>query len=69
MKQPNVITATEAAREKGCNRRTIYEAANRGELGDARIGRSRLIFKDGRYDEWQPQERGRRVSAQTDVGE
>ena len=69
MKQPNVITATEAAREKGCNRRTIYEAANRGELRDTRIGRSRLIFKDRRYDEWHPQERGRRVSARTVVEE
>lgn len=69
MKQPNVITATEAAREKSCNRRTIYEAANRGELRDTRIGRARLIFKDKLYDAWQPQERGRRVSIQPEAEE
>lgn len=69
MQEPNVITVAEAATEKGCSRRTLYVALDRGDLNESRIGRARLIFKDEVYRAWQPLDRGRRVSAKTKVEE
>ncbi len=50
MKTPNVITAAEVAREKACTTQAIYNALDRGDLNEVRMGGIRLILKDAAYD-------------------
>jgi len=44
MSEPVIMTADEVAKLLGVNRKTIYEAAARGEIPHRRLGR-RLIFE------------------------
>ena len=46
-----VLTADELAELLGVNRKTIYEAASRGEIPHRRLGR-RLIFERGTVLRW-----------------
>ncbi len=62
MKKPNVLPASVAAREKGCTTQTIYNAVERGDLHEVRMGRHRLIIRDASYRKYQVQETGRRVN-------
>ena len=50
MKTPNVITAAEVAREKACTTQAIYNALDRGDLNEVRMGGIRLILKDAAYN-------------------
>ncbi len=61
MKQPNVLTAALAAREKSCTREAIYAALDRGDLNGTRMGGTRLVFVDKTYRNWQIQETGGRL--------
>lgn len=49
MLDPNVIIASEAAREKGCTAQAIYNAIDRGDLNAVRMGRHRMVVKDEKY--------------------
>lgn len=62
MKQANVILATEAAREKGCSSQAIYNAIDRGDLNEVRMGRLRMVVKDAKYRAYQVREFGGRLS-------
>ncbi len=53
MKTPYVITAAEAAREKACTTQAIYNALDRGDLNEVRMGGIRLILKDAAYEAYQ----------------
>jgi excisionase family DNA binding protein len=46
-----MITASEAARAMGCNRRTLTRLAERGEVPGMRIG-NRWIFLPSVLDAW-----------------
>ena len=59
--QANVITAAEAAREKGCTDQAIYNALDRGDLNEVRMGGMRLILKDAAYRAYQVKATGGRV--------
>lgn len=61
MKQPNVILATEAAREKGCSSQAIYNAIDRGDLNEVRMGRHRMVVIDAKYRAYRVQEFGGRL--------
>ena len=61
MMKPNVITAAEAAREKGCTDQAIYNALDRGDLNEVRMGGMRLILKDAAYRTYQVKATGGRV--------
>ena len=61
MMKPNVITAAEAAREKGCTDQAIYNALDRGALNEVRMGGMRLILKDAAYQSYQVKSTGGRV--------
>lgn len=59
--EPNVITFSAAAEEKGCGRNTLYRAARRGEIDTADVGGVRMILLDEAFAEWAPQEVGGRI--------
>lgn len=61
MKQPNVILASEAAREKRCTSQAIYNAIDRGDLNAVRMGRHWLVLKDKKYADYKVQETGGRL--------
>ncbi len=61
MKTPNVITAAEAAREKACTTQAIYNALDRGDLNEVRMGGIRLILKDEAYKAYQVKQTGGRT--------
>jgi excisionase family DNA binding protein len=48
---PVVLNATEVADLLGVNRKTIYEAAQRGDIPHQRLGR-RLLFERGLVLAW-----------------
>lgn len=52
MTDPTFITASDAAKEKGCSNQNVYQALDRGVLTERRVGNTRLIVKDDAYEEW-----------------
>lgn len=64
MPEPNVILATEAAREKGCTSQAIYNAIDRGDLNAVRMGRHRLVLKDRKYKAFKVKQTGGRLHKQ-----
>ncbi len=61
MTTPNVITVAEAAREKACTAQAIYNALDRGDLTEVRMGGIRLIMKDAAYKAYQVKATGGRT--------
>lgn len=61
MTKPNVTPVAEAARAKGCTRQTVYNAIERGDLNGVRVGGSRLVMLDEKFDAYQVQETGGRL--------
>jgi len=61
MKTPNITTAAEAAREKACTTQAIYNALDRGDLNEVRMGGIRLILKDAAYEAYQVKATGGRT--------
>ena len=61
MPKPNVTTAKEAAREKGCTQQAIYNALDRGTMSEVRLGGIRLIVKDAKYAAYKVKQTGGRV--------
>jgi predicted site-specific integrase-resolvase len=61
MEEPNVITFTDAARQKKVARSTLYRAADRGEINVVSIGSSQAILKDEAWEKWEPTETGGRA--------
>lgn len=59
--EPNVLLATKAAQEKGCTAQAIYNAIDRGDLNEVRMGRHRLVVKDDKYDSFEVKETGGRM--------
>jgi len=61
MPEPNILPATEAAREKGCTGQAIYNAIARGDLNGLRMGAHHLVFRDEKYAAYRVQETGGRL--------
>ena len=61
MEEPNVITADEAARRRGCTRQAIYNALDRGDLAEVKMGAQRLVAVDDAFAEYQVKETGGRT--------
>ena len=60
MEEANVITFTDAARQKRVARSTLYRAAERGEINVVSIGSNQAILRDEKWEKWKPKETGRR---------
>jgi hypothetical protein len=63
-----VLTVTKAAKEKGCNRATIYDALGRGDLTRFQLAEGRvLVLRDKRYEEWEPEPMGFRMKSLKEI--
>jgi len=59
---PNdLISFSDAAREIGCSRTTLYRAANDGRLNDVEVGGRRMLLKDEAWEDFEPRLKGGRV--------
>ena len=61
MAEANVIAVAEATKEKGCTAQAIYNALDRGDLTELRMGGIRLILKDEAYAAYQVKQTGGRT--------
>jgi len=61
MKIEDVISFSDAAREKGCSRTTLYRAVDDGRLNDTEVGGRRMLIKDKAWKSFEPKLKGGRV--------
>lgn len=54
----DLITFTEAAKDKKCGRTTVYRAAWDGRLNTIEVGDRNMIVKDEKYEGFEPEYRG-----------
>jgi excisionase family DNA binding protein len=54
MQPEDLISFSDAAREIGCSRTTLYRAADDGRLNDVEVGGRRMILKDDAWDRFEP---------------
>lgn len=57
----DVITFSDAAREVGCSRTTLYRAVDDGRLMAVEVGGRKMILKDEAWDAFEPKLKGARV--------
>ena len=61
MQPDDLISFSDAAREIGCSRTTLYRAADDGRLNDVEIGGRRMLLKDEAWEDFEPNRIGARV--------
>lgn len=52
------VTASMAAEEKRCSRQNVYQALDAGRLTEKRVGETRLIVVDEKYEQFTPRPYG-----------
>jgi len=57
----DVITFSDAARQIGCSRTTLYRAVDDGRLTAVEVGGRKMILKDEAWDDFEPKRIGGRV--------
>jgi hypothetical protein len=60
----NVVSFTQAAKEKDCGRTTLYRARDRDELTVVQVGSRGMILRDDAFENWQPKGPGGRPRQQ-----
>ncbi len=69
MDPDDLISFSDAAREIGCSRTTLYRAADDGRLNDVEVGGRRMLVKDDAWETFEPiltGARARQVKEQDD---
>jgi excisionase family DNA binding protein len=61
MDPDDLISFSDAAREIGCSRTTLYRAADDGRLNAIEVGGRRMLIKDEAWDEFEPNLVGARM--------
>jgi excisionase family DNA binding protein len=61
MQPDDLISFSDAAREIGCSRTTLYRAVDDGRLNDLEVGGRRLLVKDEAWETFEPTLTGGRV--------
>jgi len=61
MDPDDLISFSDAAREIGCSRTTLYRAAGDGRLNDIEVGGRRMLLKDEAWEDFEPRLKGGRV--------
>jgi excisionase family DNA binding protein len=72
MDPSDVISFSEAAREIGCSRATLYRAVDDGRLNDVEIGGRRLLLKDEAWADFEPNvvgARAQKIEQENDTSE
>ena len=59
--EPNVLTVAETARQKGCTRQAVYNALDRGDLTEVKMGAQRLVAWDDAFRRYEVKETGGRL--------
>ena len=65
----DVISFSDAAREKGCSRATLYRAADDGRLNAVDVGGRRMLVQDEAWADFEPKLRGGRVRSRGREGD
>ncbi len=65
----DVITFSDAAREIGCSRTTLYRAVDDGRLTAVEVGGRKMLLKDENWDGFEPELKGGRVRMLEEEGE
>ncbi len=66
MDPDDLISFSDAAREIGCSRTTLYRAAGDGRLNDVEVGGRRMLIKDEAWEDFEPNLTGARVQKRSD---
>jgi excisionase family DNA binding protein len=66
MQPEDLISFSQAAREIGCSRTTLYRAADDGRLNDVEVGGRRMLIKDETWEDFEPNLIGGRVRKLSD---
>ncbi len=61
MHPDDLISFSDAAREIGCSRTTLYRAADDGRLNDIEVGGRRMLLKDEAWEDFEPRLKGGRA--------
>ena len=61
MQPDDLISFSDAAREVGCSRATLYRAAKDGRLNDVEVSGRQMLIKDEAWEDFEPMIRGGRV--------
>jgi excisionase family DNA binding protein len=61
MDPDDLISFSDAAREIGCSRTTLYRAVDDARLNDIEVGGRRMLVKDEAWEEFEPRLKGGRV--------
>jgi len=61
MKIDDVLSFSDAAREKGCSRTTLYRAVEDGRLNAVEVGGRRMLVQDEAWAAFEPKLKGGRV--------
>jgi len=61
MQPGDLISFTDAAREIGCSRATLYRAAKDGRLNDVKVSGRQMLIKDEAWEDFEPRLKGGRV--------
>lgn len=61
MHPSDLISFTDAAREIGCSRSTLYRAVEDGRLNDVEVSGRHMLVKDSAWEDFEPRLRGGRV--------
>jgi excisionase family DNA binding protein len=61
MDPDDLISFSDAAREIGCSRTTLYRAADDGRLNAIEVGGRRMLIKDEAWDKFEPNLVGARM--------
>jgi excisionase family DNA binding protein len=61
MQPDDLISFTDAAREIGCSRATLYRASKEGRLNDVKVSGRQMLIKDEAWEDFEPRLRGGRV--------
>lgn len=62
----DLIAFKDAVEDKDCGRTTLYRAANDGRLNTVELGGRRLIVKDEKYEQFEPEWTGVRAAQAKD---
>ena len=72
MDPDDLISFSDAAREIGCSRTTLYRAADDGRLNDLEVGGRRMLVRDEAWEDFEPVvtgARAKKLETDGDTGE
>ena len=63
----DVISFSQAAEQKSCSRATLYRAVDDGRLNDVVVGERRMLIRDEKWKDFEPEFIGLRARKLSDT--